>query len=71
MFAVGDRVRYVGRSCSPYYQSLGVGVVVKNHGDKYYSPVHVLFDGYDYASEPDYLVHVHPCDFDELEKCDG
>ena len=67
MFKVGDKVRYVGTSHHPEYQNLGVGVVT-TVGTGPFWPVNVVFEGYDYGPAGDYLTHVHPCDFDELEK---
>lgn len=70
MFEVGDKVKYVGTSRHPEYQNLGEGVVTLLLGDSVLSafPVCVVFDGYDYGPDVDYLTPFHPCGFDELEK---
>lgn len=70
MFEVGDKVKYVGTSRHRGYQNLGVGVVTYAGSGSFW-PVNVVFEGYDYGPESDYHVSFHPCDFDELEKCDG
>ena len=67
MFEVGDKVKYVGTSKHPDYRNLGVGVVtIVGEGSLW--PVCVVFDGYDYGPDVDYLTPFHPCGFDELEK---
>lgn len=67
MFKVGDKVRYVGTSRHPEYRNLGVGVVTYV-GEGSLWPVNVVFEGYDYGPDVDYLTPFHPCGFDELEK---
>ena len=67
MFNVGDKVKYVGTSRHPEYQNLSVGVV-KFVGKGSAFPVAVVFEGYDYGPDEDYLTHFHPCDCNELEK---